>query len=115
MTGIGVVLRYLFHQSLGLVEGHRPVSPPLHEHRDVLVRDGNGQTEEVALGSVGFLSQQLAAQERLAHPQEVTDCVELGHGNLHFGWFQFSLRDSTILATISKKIASIILEIVTNN
>ena len=114
-TGVVVLLRHLFHQGFRLVEGHRPVSPPLHQHRDALGGDGNRQTEEVALRAIGLLAQQLAAQERLEHPQKITDRVELGHDNLQFDWFRFSIRDSTALATISKKIADIVLEIVANS
>jgi len=94
--------------------GCRSVAPPFHEHRDAFGGDGHGQLEKVALRAIGLLTQHLAAQECLEHPQKVTDRVELGHDNLQFDWFRFSLRDSTMLATISKKIVSIALEIVAN-
>jgi len=97
-----------------LSHGCWSVAPPLHEHRDALGGDGDGQLEKVALRTIGLLAQHLAAQECLEHPQKVTNRVELCHDNLQFDWFRFSLRDSTMLATISKKIASIVLEIVAN-
>jgi hypothetical protein len=85
--GVVVLLRHLFHQCLDLVEGHGPASPPPHEHSDASCGDGNVKTKKVALRTVGLLAQHLAAEERLRHPQKITDCAELGHNNLQFDWF----------------------------
>ena len=63
------------------------------------------------LGNVILLTQQLAAQVGIEHPQQVADF----HDNLQFDWFRVSFRDRIALATISKKIASIVLEIVANS
>ena len=103
----------LLHERRQLFQRCGSEAPPLDEHDHPFdSRTAGWGRKDVAVRPIRLLTQPLAAQERLAHPQKGTDRVKPGHGNLQFGWFGFSSRGRTLLATTLKKITNIVLRAV---